>query len=190
MQVSDTDPVGKTVIAAIRNDIAIYAAHTNFDNILTGVNSRIADKLALTSRKVLDPKPLANTGSGLIGDITPVSETAFLELLASRFNQSLVRHTPLTGKMISKVAVCGGSGSFLAANALNAGADVFVTADLKYHDFFGPDGRMLLCDIGHYESEQFTTDLFIEIILQKFPTFAVLKSEIKTNPVNYFTGKK
>jgi dinuclear metal center YbgI/SA1388 family protein len=188
-QVTDSGQVGKALIAAVKNDVAIYAAHTNFDNILAGVNGKIADRLGLTNRKALDTKPAANTGTGLTGDINPLSEKEFLELLGDRFNPELVRHTPLLGKTITKVAVCGGSGSLLTANALNAGADAFVTADLKYHDFFEADGRILLCDIGHYESEQFTTDLFIEIILQKFPTFAVLKSEIKTNPVNYFTGK-
>jgi putative NIF3 family GTP cyclohydrolase 1 type 2 len=101
----------------------------------------------------------------------------------------VIRHTPLTGKKVKRVAVCGGAGSFLIPKALAAGADVYVTADVKYHEFFGAEGGLLLCDIGHYESEQFTTDLFIELLLQKFPTFAVLKSEVKTNPVNYFTGK-
>jgi len=87
------------------------------------------------------------------------------------------------------VAICGGAGSFLISKALSLGADAYVTGDIKYHEFFGAEGMMLLCDIGHYESEQFTTDLFIELLLQKFPTFAVLKSEVRTNPVHYFTGK-
>ncbi len=129
------------------------------------------------------------TGAGIVGAVEAISEADFLALLHSVFNDKVIRHTPLTGKTIRRVAVCGGAGSFLIAKALNAGADVFVTGDVKYHEFFGAEGRMLLCDIGHYESEQFTTDLFIELLREKFPTFAVLKSEIITNPVLYFTGK-
>lgn len=129
------------------------------------------------------------TGSGLIGTIDPVSGAQFLQMLSERFNPAVIRHTALGGKPVRRVAVCGGAGSFLTASALRAGADAFVTSDLKYHEFFDADGKMLLCDIGHFESEQFTIDLFADIFLQKFPTFAVLKSEVKTNPVNYFTGK-
>ena len=92
--------------------------------------------------------------------------------------------------VIRKVAVSGGAGSFLISKALVWGADAFVTSDIKYHEFFAAAGQMLLCDIGHYESEQFTMDLFMDILLQKFPTFAVLKSEVRTNPVHYFTGNK
>jgi putative NIF3 family GTP cyclohydrolase 1 type 2 len=97
-----------------------------------------------------------------------------------------VRHSPLTGKMIKRVAVCGGAGSFLVSRALAAGADSFVTADMKYHEFFDANGRLLVADIGHYESEQFTIDLLTEYLEQKFPTFAVLKTGVMTNPVNYF----
>ncbi len=85
-----------------------------------------------------------------------------------------------------KVALCGGAGSFLVSRALAAGADFYVTADMKYHDFFDANDRMVIADIGHYESEQFTTDLLVTVLLEKFPTFAVLKSEVKTNPVRYF----
>jgi putative NIF3 family GTP cyclohydrolase 1 type 2 len=129
------------------------------------------------------------TGAGLIGEMDATGEHEFLTILSSNFNNGTVRHTPLTGKMIKKVAVCGGAGSFLISKALSLGADAYVTADIKYHEFFAAEGRMLLCDVGHYESEQFTTDLFVELLVQKFTTFAVLKSEVRTNPVHYFTGK-
>jgi putative NIF3 family GTP cyclohydrolase 1 type 2 len=131
----------------------------------------------------------AGIGSGLIGETEEMTEQEFLALLASAFNNEGIRHTPFTGKTIRRVAICGGAGSFLISKALMAGADAFVTGDVKYHEFFGAEGRMLLCDIGHYESEQFTIDLFIDLLRQKFPTFAVLKSEINTNPVQYFRGK-
>ena len=98
----------------------------------------------------------------------------------------VVRHTAFINKKIKKVAVCGGAGSFLISKALAAGADVYITADMKYHEFFDANGRMLVVDIGHYESEQFTINLLQEVLEQKFPTFAVLKTGVKTNPVHYF----
>jgi putative NIF3 family GTP cyclohydrolase 1 type 2 len=90
---------------------------------------------------------------------------------------------------VSRVAVCGGAGSFLLETALAAGADFFVTADLKYHEFFDANGRMVVADIGHWESEQFTPELLVDVLQSKFPTFAVLKSGVDTNPVQYFSGK-
>ena len=90
------------------------------------------------------------------------------------------------GKPVQKVAICGGAGSFLISSALRSGSDVFLTADLKYHEFFDANDRMLLADIGHFESEQFTISLLYEFLKEKFPTFAVLKTAVKTNPVHYF----
>jgi putative NIF3 family GTP cyclohydrolase 1 type 2 len=103
------------------------------------------------------------------------------------FGCGVIRHSRFTGKKISKVALCGGAGSFLITSALSAGADAFITADLKYHEFFEPDGKLLLCDIGHYESEQFTISLLDELLRQKFPTFAILKTELNTNPIHYYS---
>ena len=126
-------------------------------------------------------------GSGVIGELNePVEEKKFLEKLKEVFGLQVVRHTALSGKPIGKVALCGGAGSFLTAKALAAGADVYVTADMKYHEFFDANGRMLIADIGHYESEQFTINLLQEILEKKFPTFAVLKTGVETNPVRYF----
>jgi putative NIF3 family GTP cyclohydrolase 1 type 2 len=100
-------------------------------------------------------------------------------------NLPQLRHTALPAKKIHRVAVCGGAGSFLIGEALRAGADAFVTADLKYHEFFAPEGKMLLADIGHYESEVFTKEIFYDTIVKKFTNFAVLKSNVNTNPVRY-----
>ena len=284
--------VEKTVITAIKNDIAIYAIHTNLDNVLQGVNAVIADKLGLVNRQILQPKnetlkklftfvpvdnaekvrsaifaaggghisnysecsfntkgegtfkpgeeanpftgkvgerhtadeikmemifpawkeqsilsamvtahpyeevaydiiALANqnqqVGSGLIGEmLEPLSETEFLSLLKEKFNLSVIRHTPLLGKTVKKIALCGGAGSFLIGAVLAAGADFYVTSDIKYHEFFDANSRLVIGDIGHYESEQFTIDLLFDILSRKFPTFAVLKTGVKTNPVHYF----
>jgi dinuclear metal center YbgI/SA1388 family protein len=179
---------GKSLITAIQKGIAVYSIHTNLDNIITGVNGCIADKLDLENRRILLPKTgFPAIGSGIIGELkTALSEIQFLEKLKKQFNLSLIRHSPLSGKPVSRVAVCGGAGSFLISRALQQGADFFVSADIKYHEFFGGEGHLVIADIGHFESEQFTIDLLHDIILEKFPNFAVLKSGSVTNPVNYY----
>lgn len=284
--------VEKTIIKAIKNDVAIYAIHTNLDNVIAGVNARMAAQLGLINTRILDPNPamlkklytfvplaqleqvrsalfdagaghignysecsfgaegtgtfkagagtkpfvgvtgerheekemkielifpayleaslirsliaahpyeevaydivaLGNThqgiGSGLVGELPdPVEPLQFLNLLKSAFGLSVIRHTSIATEQIKSVALCGGAGSFLISKALAVGAHAFVTADLKYHEFFDANGKLMICDIGHYESEQFTTDLLYDILRQKFPNFAVLKTEVKTNPVHYF----
>lgn len=291
-KITGQDYVQKTIITAIKNDIAIYAIHTNLDNVIEGVNGKIADKLGLKNRSILAPKKnllqklavfvpmndkekllnalfaagagnignysecsfategtgtykagentnphlgkkgerhlenevkvevifpswlaqpvikamiaahpyeevaydlydLSNnylqTGSGMIGELDhPAEETYFLELLKDKFELSLIRHTKLLGKTIRRVAVCGGAGSFLTSAAKAAGADAYISSDIKYHEFFDADGRLLLADIGHYESEQFTIDLLYDILREKFLNFAVLKTGVNTNPVKYF----
>ena len=125
-------------------------------------------------------------GSGIIGEFKEgVSEADFLNLLKNGLQTKVVRHTALLNKTIKKVAVCGGSGSFLLNNAIASGADAFVTADYKYHQFFDAEGKIIIADVGHYESEQFTMDLLIEKIQKKFPTFAVCLTKCNTNPVFY-----
>jgi dinuclear metal center YbgI/SA1388 family protein len=291
-QLTGKNYVERTVIAAIKNDIAIYAIHTNLDNVLSGVNGKMADKLGLINRQVLQPKTgqlkklvvfvpeaqaaqvrqamfeaggghighysecsfnssgtgtykagkgsnpflgevgsqhsepetkiemvvpawmaqpvikamlkahpyeevaydiinldntTASIGSGLIGELPhPMEETAFLEHLQQAFGLKTLRHTPLLGKPVLKIALCGGAGSFLTRAAIAAGADAYITGDVKYHEFFDADRRLLLADIGHYESEQFTIDLLFDVLQEKFPTFAVLKTGVNTNPVHYF----
>jgi len=126
-------------------------------------------------------------GSGLVGLLPePMTESGFLALLKERFELSVVRHTSLTGKMVKKVALCGGAGSFLIGAAIASGADFYVSADIKYHEFFDANGRLVVADIGHYESEQFTIDLLLELLSEKFPNFAIQKTGVKTNPVQYY----
>jgi dinuclear metal center YbgI/SA1388 family protein len=181
--------VERTVIHAIRHHVAIYAIHTNLDNVhRLGVNAKIAEKIGLQQTRVLSPKP-GNTdiGSGLVGTLPgELSEMAFLQQLKTAFRAGCVRHTALLQKPIRQVAVCGGSGSFLLPDAIRAGADVFVTADFKYHEFFDADGKILIADIGHFESEQFTVELLFGIVKDNFPTFALHCADLNTNPVSYF----
>lgn len=127
-----------------------------------------------------------NIGSGMIGELEkPMKESEFLDMLKKVMKTGVVRHTAFLKKKIQKVALCGGSGSFLLQKAIAQQADVFVTADFKYHQFFDADNQILIADIGHYESEQFTAQLFNKIISEKFRTFAVQISTINTNPINY-----
>jgi dinuclear metal center YbgI/SA1388 family protein len=282
----------RITMKAIKNDIAVYAIHTNLDNIKDGVNAMICNKIGLTKLSPLDPgqKQLRKlitfcpvdyaervreailtagaghigkydscsfnsegtgtfragegahpfvgrlnelhheseirietifpfflenkiirallashpyeevaydiyqlenknqqTGSGMIGYLDQsLSKTAFLQLLKERFSTGCIRYSEFKDKPIKSVAVCGGSGSFLINKALAAGVDAFVTGDIKYHDFFIPEGRMLLADIGHYESEQYTKELLFNQITKIFPTFVVQISEHNTNSVHYF----
>ena len=283
--------VEKTIITAIKNDIAIYAIHTNLDNVINGVNGKMAVMLGLQNVSILSPKEntlkklftfapldkaaevraaifeagagqignysecsfntggigtfksgegtnpyvgqtgqqhhekeikievifpaflenkiisamkkahpyeevaydviaLSNSwqsiGSGVLGELPEaMDEKTFLSKVKEIFKVPVIRHTALLNKTVRKIAVCGGAGSFLISKALYAGADVYITADIKYHEFFDADNRLLLADIGHYESEQFTINLLQEILEKKFPTFAVLKTAVKTNPVHY-----
>jgi dinuclear metal center YbgI/SA1388 family protein len=283
--------VERTILKAIKNDIAIYAIHTNLDNIKKGVNNTIAEKIGLKNVQVLQPKEnilkklitfapkdkaeevrkalftagggelgkysecsfntegtgtfkplegadpfvgeigkrheenelkievifpgyieqkiiramieahpyeevaydiislgnyLSDVGSGLIGELE--KETGgeeFLGSIKTAFGLKVIKHTSLPGSKIKKVAVCGGAGSFLIPIALSNKADVYITSDIKYHEFFDSES-MLLLDIGHYESEQFTIDLLHAILSEKYPNFAVRKTEINTNPIQYF----
>lgn len=137
-----------------------------------------------------DLYPLSNPyekyGSGMTGVFPEaMDEVDFLRLLKETFFSRCVRHTRLTGKKIRKVSVCGGSGSFLLRNAISSGADAFISADFKYHQFFEAEGKILVADVGHYESEQFTKDFFYELLIKKLPNFALHLSEVNTNPINY-----
>jgi len=138
-----------------------------------------------------DMLPLNNVfdeiGAGVFGELPEeIDEIAFLFKIKNIFKTSVIKHNSIRGKRIKKVSICGGSGKSLINSALKENSDIFITADLGYHDFFIPGRRMLLADIGHFESEQFTSDRLVSILKEKFPNFAVLKSGVNTNPVNYF----
>src|SRR5690606_10404361 len=134
--------------------------------------------------------PLANenqeVGSGLIGELPePLEPIQFLRRLKDSMRLSVIRHTQVPHKKVSKIAVCGGSGSFLLPRAIKAGAEVYISADFKYHEFFDADGRIVIADIGHYESEVYTKELLKEILTKKFHTFAINFSKTVTNPISY-----
>lgn len=178
---------GRTIVEdivarAIKNDINIYCAHTNMDNTPGGVSWRMASKLGMTDVAILDPHPTGDTradgmpvlaGCGVVGNITPMPAPRFLALLKATFDVDAVRYSGCTNKEVSRVALCGGAGGFLIDKAVQCGADVFVTGDMRYHDFLDHNRDILMADIGHYESEQYTKEIFLEIIQEKNPTFAV-----------------
>lgn len=125
-------------------------------------------------------------GMGMVGSLTTsLSELEFLNYLKKTMNASCVRHSALLGKPIQKIAVLGGSGAFAIGAAKASGADVFISSDIKYHEFFQAEGKILIADIGHYETEQFTKNLLVDYLTKKIPNFAVRLSESKTNPINY-----
>ena len=184
--------IEKTVIKAIKNDISIIAIHTNLDNVIqNGVNERIAQQIGLQNIRPLAIKSEIDqsngaVGSGVIGELNEsIEELQFLKGLKTKMNVQLIKHTKLLGNPVQKVAVCGGVGGFLLGNAIREKADIFVTSDYKYHEFFDANDKIIIADIGHYESEQFTINLLQEIISRKFSTFAAHCTKVCTNPVNY-----
>jgi len=191
-KINGSNYVERTIIKAIKNDIALLAIHTNLDNVLeNGVSQKIAHKIGLKDCKILVPKihidPSGKVGSGVIGTLsTEMSEQVLLQHIKTVMEASCIRHTELLGKSVKKIAVCGGSGSFLLASAKKQGADVFISADFKYHEFFDADQTTLIMDIGHYESEHFTIDLLFELFSNKFRNFALHFTKVNTNPIKYY----
>ncbi len=184
--------IGRTVLKAIKNDIAIYAIHTNLDNaFLNGVSTKIASKLGFDNLEILDPKPEfvaknEQVGTGVIAHLkNKMSEMEFLKHLKEKLNLNCVKYTSLRNKPVKKVAICGGACSFLLRKAKYAGADVFVTADFKYHEFFDAENDIIIADIGHYESEIYTIELIFDILRNNFSNFAAQLTKIITNPVKY-----
>lgn len=181
--------VSRIILKAIREGVALYACHTNLDNVRTGVNRMIGERLGALNMRILSPKRAdePEIGSGMIGELpAAITREEFLALVKDRFGCGGIRYADASIAAIQRVAWCGGAGSFLIANAIGAGADAFLTGDITYHKFFDNEGKILLLDIGHHESEQFTSHLLHGYLSETFPTFAVRLSEIKTNPVKYY----
>ncbi len=182
--------VERAVIKAIKNDINLIAIHTNLDNVLqSGVNERIAKRLGLTDLRILSPKEDKNTdiGSGIIGFLPePVNKNELLRLIKTKLACTAIKYTHNNDDNYQKIAICGGSGSFLLDTAKKQKADCFITSDFKYHEFFDAENEIMICDIGHYETEQFTATLLQELIQEKFSTFAAHCTKAITNPVNYY----
>jgi dinuclear metal center YbgI/SA1388 family protein len=176
--------IERCVIKACKNDLVIYAAHTNLDNAWGGVNFLLAEKIGLQNIRFLKPGTIG--GAGAMGElVAPEDEESFLERIENIFQLKNLKHSPFTGKTIREVALCGGSGAFLIPAAVEAGADVFLTGEARYNDFYDVEDHLLLAVLGHYETEQHTKELFFDIISKKNSNFAIHFSSVNTNPVNY-----
>ena len=187
-QVSDSTYQQRCVVKALASGIAVYSAHTSLDNAPGGVNHSIAKLIGLRNLRWLQPKECGDAGSGLIGELPKAErDLVFLKRLQASFGVHCLRHSECTGRPVKTVALCGGAGSFLMRDAREQGADCFVTGEFHYHDYFENDG-MLLAELGHYQSEQYTIDLLCEVLRATFPTLSVVKTTLNTNPTCYLTG--
>ena len=181
--------VERCVERAIKNDIVLYACHTNLDSAPRGMSWRLGQMLGVESMEVLEPTG-EGTGFGCVGNLAePMEVVAFLAHLKSVLGCGAVRHSEIVKDSVERIAICTGSGSSMIGVAAKAGCDVYVTADLKYNDYYLPDGRFLLCDVGHFESEFCAVDLLFDILVDLskiFSTFALHKSAYSKNPMSYY----
>ena len=188
-RLTDSNYVQRIIKLAIKNDLNLFAIHTNLDNVYEhGVNTNIAKILGFHNVEILRPKvglEDEKVGSGVIGTIEAMDEMAFLEHLKAKMEVECIKYTKLRGEKVSKVAICGGSGRFLLPDAISKGADIFISSDFKYHEYFDADGQIVIADIGHFESEQFTTQMLWQLLTKKFTIFAVHYTKVNTNPVLY-----
>ncbi len=187
--VSDADYVQRTVRKAVKNDITIVAMHTNMDAAVGGVNYKIAEKLGLQSLRFIGGEKEVDGvkgGEGVIGEFAePVAADDLVLMLRKRFAVECVQCNQLLRRPIKTVALCGGAGSFLLPAAISAGADAFITGEMHYHEYFGHEQEIQICVVGHYQSEQYTSEIFRSIIEDKCPGVRCIVSEINTNPILY-----
>ena len=185
-KISPEDQVGEAVIKAVKAGISIYAAHTSADKVIAGVSGAMAAKLGLQNVSILDEDG-EGTGLGVVGDLPqPLSADEAVTLVKDRFGLKMMKASrPVEGK-ISRVAMCGGSGSSLIKAAMSSGAQLYISGDISYHNFFTREGFMIM-DIGHYESEIEIVDILFSLLRKNFPTFAVrITQNIYSNPIFYF----
>ena len=187
-QISGADYVQRCVIKALKNDIVIVSMHTNMDNALGGVNWKIAERLGLQNSRFFAQKTIdgVEAGSGVIGELpSEMAADDFVLLLKRQFDVECAQCNELLRRPIRKVAICGGAGDFLLDDALRQGADAFITGEMHYHQYFGYEQRIQICVIGHYQSEQFTSEIFRDIINKECPGVRTEIAEICINPILY-----
>ena len=178
--------VERCVEMAIRNNIALYACHTNLDSTFNGMSWRVGEMLGLTNMEVLQPTT-ENAGFGVVGTLSqPISEEAFLKEVQKTFSVKALRHSALLGREVQRVAICTGAGASLMREAKASGCDIYLTADLKYNDFYTPDSHFVVVDMGHFESEFCVIAILFDILSKIFINFALHKSAQSKNPVHYF----
>lgn len=185
---NSADAVQRCVERAIRRGIALYACHTNLDSAPGGMSWRLAAMLGIGELRVLQPSAAdTQVGFGVVGELPePLPTEEFLRRMQQRLGLKVVRHSDLVRPQVRRIALCTGAGASLMEEARRLGADLYVTADLKYNDFMLPDGAFVVADIGHFESEYCAIELIFEVLSKNLLTFAVRKSGYSRNPVNYF----
>ena len=185
---NSADPVERCVERAIRSRIALYACHTNLDSAPNGMSWRLASELGIGSLHVLAPSPDKGegVGFGVVGELPePMATVEFMRRMQRVLGVRVVRHSDIASPEVRRVAVCTGAGASMIGDARRAGADIYVTADMKYNDFMTPDKALTVADIGHFESEYCAIQILFDILSKNLITFAVRKSESSRNPVNY-----
>ena len=185
-KISPDDPVGEAVMKAIAAGISVYAAHTTSDKVIAGVSGAMAARLGLKDVEILDEDG-DGTGLGVVGNLPePMAASDLVAMVKERFSLKMVRASRLPEGKITRVAMCGGSGASLIGSAVRAGAQLYVSGDISYHNFFTRKDFMIM-DIGHYESEKEIVDILFSLIKKNFPTFAVrITQNINSNPIYYF----
>ena len=187
-QISGADYVQRSVIKALKNDIVVVSLHTNMDNAQGGVNWKIAERLGLQGCQFFAQKMVdgMEAGSGVVGELpSALDARAFIELVKQQFGVQCDMCNELLERPIRKVAICGGAGDFLLPDAVAQGADAFITGEMHYHQYFGYEQRIQLCVIGHYQSEQYTSEIFRDIIQKECPGVTTCIAETCTNPIVY-----
>ena len=191
-RVTEQTQVERCVRLAIQNDITIYSAHTNLDNAEDGVNYRIAEKLGLVDVSMMQPRQVpmgahqVTAGSGVIGYLPgPEDSLAFLQRIKDVFHIECLQHNELLGRPIQTVALCGGAGAFLLDEAIRLEADAFLTGEMSYHQFFGHEQEIQLAVMGHYQSEQYTREIFSQLIVDLAPDLPIFATSVDTNPIHY-----
>ena len=185
-KISTDTKVGAAVIKAVRAGISIYAAHTSADKVISGVSGAMAARLGLKNVEILSEDG-DGVGLGVVGDLPePIAAEEAVELVKTQFSLKMVRSSKPVGGQIGRVAMCGGSGGSLISAARRSGAQLYLSGDISYHNFFTEEGFMIM-DIGHYESEIEIVDILFSLLRKKFPTFAVrITQNINSNPIYYF----
>ena len=187
-QLSGCDYVQRCVIKAVKNDIVVVSMHTNMDNAKNGVNWKIAEKIGLAECRFFAPKTVEGTeaGSGVVGQLPePLAAAEFVQLLKFRFGVECMQCNALLNRPVRTVAICGGAGDFLLDDAIREGADAFVTGEMHYHVYFDHEDEIQICVMGHYQSEQYTSEIFRDIIAKACPGVRTEIAETNTNPIVY-----
>ena len=184
--ISGSDYVQRSVIKAIKHDICIASMHTNMDNARGGVNFKMAEKLGLDDVRFFAEKHGEDAGSGVVGMLPiPMSACDFIKHVKQTFGVECAMCNELLQRPVSRVAICGGAGDFLLPQAISEGADAFITGEMHYHVYFGNEQKIQICVIGHYQSEQFTSEIFKSIISEACEQLPVYQAETNTNPIIY-----